>query len=236
MAFSSIIEGKVEKPWFNLLSPLIDDSRFGTILQTLHKEKGKYEPGFNKIFRAFEVTPFDRLKVVIVGQDPYPQKGVATGIAFANEPGLSWSPSLNIIADELQESIPEFNEWLFIDNIDLLHWCRQGVLLLNSAFTVATGVPGSHADMWRFFTSDLIKALSLLPRPIVFVFMGKVAEDFAQYVEPSRLNAVLLCPHPAADTYDRSKFLFRTSNIFLRINEKLIEFNNPIIKWDEFKS
>lgn len=228
-------KSKLSPEWFNILKPIIDDKRFGEILKVLSKDKDNFEPAFDNIFKAFQVTDYNKLSVVILGQDPYPQKGVATGVAFANIEGVSWSPSLNIIMDELQESIEEFNEFIFMDKIDLMHLCKQGVLLLNSAFTVRRNAPGSHAEVWKYFTSQLLSNLSSSgPNKLVFVLMGKIAQEFESSIQTKSMfsnNIVLKSPHPAADTYG-NKFFFRGSNIFSQVNDSLVSLGKNKIIWD----
>lgn len=208
---------QIEEGWLPILTPLIEDKRFETILNRLALSKG-FEPSISKIFRAFKECPYHDLKVVILGQDPYPQPGVATGLAFGNE-GENISPSLSIIMEELNSSYDDFNEFLFYDKTSLEHWAKQGILLLNSALTVETNKPGSHQEVWKYFIEGLLKSLSERETGLIYVLMGKVAHSYMSNINMNS-NHIIKVAHPAADTYD-NKHLFRGSKVFLQINELL---------------
>ena len=201
-------QNQFHESWLPILTPLIEDARFVNILQTL--VGCEFEPEINNIFRAFKETTRDEVRLCILGMDPYNQKGIATGIAFGNsldKEGIS--PSLSIILEEL-ESIEEFNEWLFFDKLDLLHWCHRGILMLNSALTVEVGKAGSHQEVWHYFMKEVLKSLDC---PIYL--LGKEAQKF------KNVNKSIYCyPHPAADTYGDKK-LFRGSGIFKQINKTI---------------
>lgn len=205
---------QIDSGWIPILEPLIESPRFVEILEVLSSSKG-FEPDISKLFRAFKACPYSELKVVILGQDPYPQPGVATGLAFGNENKGDISPSLKIIMEEL-ESIPDYNEWLFLDKLSLEHWANQGILLLNSALTVEQNKPGSHHEIWKYFIENLLRNLNQINCGIIYVLMGKVAHSFEPFIN-TKSNHVIKVAHPAADTYNNRR-IFRGSNIFNNIN------------------
>lgn len=217
---------QIDSGWIPILEPLIESPRFVEILKVLSSSKG-FEPDISKLFKAFKACPYSELKVVMLGQDPYPQPGVATGLAFGNE-GEGISPSLQIIIDELQ-SVKDFNEWLFFDKLSLEHWANQGILLLNSALTVEHNKPGSHQELWKYFIEDLLKSLNQINCGIIYVLMGKVAQSFEPLIN-TKSNHVIKVAHPAADTYN-NKRLFRGSNIFNNINSIIHDIHGQNINF-----
>lgn len=163
----------------------------------------------------------------MLGQCPYPQKDMATGIAFAVPKGED-SPSLKIIRDELFDYT---NDITIDENFDetMSHWTNQGILLLNSALTVEPYKPGSHIHLWQDFTKQLIKYISDEKTAIIFVLMGKAAQHFNQYIDKD-VHYVINTAHPAADTYGNKK-LFRNSGVFEQIDTLLFKLNGEKIKW-----
>lgn len=159
--------------------------------------KGPVYPNIKDIYRAFKLCDYDNLNVVIIGQDPYPQKDVATGLCFANKPGTTdkmMSPSLIKIKDSLLMS-KNYPESVVFDPT-LESWAKQGILLLNSALTVQTNRPGSHSLEWRPFISKLLKNLSEWQTGIVYVLFGTEAQSFLPYIN-ARSNHIIKCNHPA---------------------------------------
>lgn len=179
-------------------------------------------------FRAFQATHPDTVKVVIIGQDPY-HNGSATGLAFGNPEDQQYlSPSLDIIHQELEE---EFDTLELDFDQTLESWAAQGVLLLNTALTVEKGRAGSHTDMWVPFTKTVLKHLVQKRSGdcLVFVAMGVKAQAFIT-PEMASFHEVLMCAHPAADSYaDQRKF--RGSGIFKKINQSLAFLDKPEINF-----
>ena len=185
-------------------------------------------PQIKNVFKAFHLCDYNNLRVVILGQDPYPQKGVATGLAFANScdtPEKSYSPSLDI----LRESVIDFTVPHRIINFDpsLEKWEEQGVLLLNSALSCEMGKPGSHALMWRPFISSFLSNLSTRNTGLVYVLMGSQAQSFEACIVRKN-NHIIKCRHPAY--YARTKTRM-PSDIWKRINEILVGMNGYGIQW-----
>ncbi len=143
--------------------------------------------------RALELTPFDKVRVVILGQDPYHGEGQAHGLCFSVQPGVRTPPSLRNIYKELRSDLGiEPREHGFLE-----HWAEQGVLLLNSVLTVEMGRAGSHAKRgWEQFTDAIIHAVNVKAEPVVFMLWGAYAQKKAAFVDETR-HLVLTAAHPS---------------------------------------
>lgn len=210
--------------WGDILSPILNSSRFAELRAEINKDvhKGVY-PNPKDAFRAFELCQLEDLKVVIIGQDPY-HNGQATGLAFGVN-RLPVPPSLKIIRRELQAQFDYVPEEF--DN-SLEHWARQGVLLLNTAFSVVKKDPGSHSNIWSWFTPMILTAICAAKKDLIFVLWGKHAQSYERYT-----HHTLKCfkaPHPAAEIYAGGKAGFFGNGHFLKINELL---EDPI-DWFQF--
>ena len=185
-------------------------------------------PQLKYIFKAFRLCPFRNLRVVIIGQDPYPQKGVATGLAFANSsdtPEDSYSPSLEILRESVIDyTIP--HRTITFDP-DLEKWEEQGVLLLNSALTCELEKVGSHTLLWRPFMTSFLTNLSKCSTGIVYVLMGNQAQTLEPYIN-HQFNHVIRIRHPSY--YARTKIRM-PSDIWSQVNNILIGQNGYGIEW-----
>lgn len=154
-------------------------------------------PAQSKVFRAFELCPYNDLKVVMLGQDPYPQKGVATGILFGNDKEVAeenLSPSLQVIKEAaINFEIPH-NCIIFDQTLE--SWAKQGILMINSALTVEMNKVGSHVMLWRPFISKLLKNLSDNNTATVYVLFGRQAQTFKPYIN-GKFNHIIEVEHPA---------------------------------------
>lgn len=217
--------------WYNFLG---GDNHFqSTGFQSISKKLGAISkaktvyPNPKVVFRAFQECPLDKLKVVMLGQDPYPD-GSATGLAFGNELSTDLSPSLEIIRDELEENYQRLE--LDFDTT-LEPWASQGVLLLNSALTVEKGRPGSHQELWRPFIQTVLSKIvrGKSGEGIIFVMMGAVAQSFITS-EMSSFHDVIMVSHPVRDKYTNSRY-FRGSGVFTKINNSLHLLGKSEIKF-----
>lgn len=181
----------------------------------------------DKILRCLQLDP-DLIKVVLCAQDPYPQPGVATGLAFGCKDVIQ--PSLNIILRELIKEYP------FMDDdfdISLQQWERQGVLLLNSSLSCEQFKPGSHSKLWEEFIEGLLMILNDFKitrkemTSIVFVFLGKQAQLFEAEIS-DKLHYKIMRHHPAAETHGSNKF----DGFFGDVNKCLVESNQETIGWE----
>lgn len=185
--------------YFGKWMKVIDKRGLTLILNKLELEYRNKSicPAQGSVFKAFKACPYDNLKIVMLGQDPYPQKGVATGILFGNKEGTreeDLSPSLQIIKNAaINLEIPH-NCIIFDPTLE--SWARQGILMLNSALTVEMNKIGSHTMLWRPFIANLLKRLSENETGIIYVLFGKQAQTFKPYIN-QQFNIVLEENHPA---------------------------------------
>jgi len=172
------------------------------------------------VMRAFE-QPLDSVKVLLIGQDPYPTQGVACGLAFAVSPGSKRPQSLKNLMKELASDIPQATH-----EGELERWSKEGVVLLNSALTTRVGTPGAHAKMWSDFTSLVIKALdNELSGRLVCLSLGEHAKKLAGQIE---LGEVIQATHPSPLSASRGFF---GSRIYSRVNQALEKRSVAPIDW-----
>lgn len=194
--------------------------------EALSKINTEICPERNKVFRAFKECSYNKVKVILTAQDPYPQKGIANGLAFGND-NEPLSPSLEVIKEAcIDYTIPHYG--LKFDNT-LESWAKQGVLLLNSALTCEINKPGSHTMIWRPFISKFLYNLSISTPGLVYVLLGSQADSFRPYIMS---NDIIRCAHPSY--YARTKQ--KMPNIFKEINNILLNKTCEPIEWfTEFK-
>ena len=185
--------------YFGRWMRVIDKRELESVLSKLGPEYKRKPicPAQSNVFKAFEVCPYDKLKVVMLGQGPYPQKGVATGILFGNKEGTrdeDLSPSLQIIKEAAINSEIPHNCIIFDPTLE--SWAKQGILMINSALTVEMNKIGSHVMLWRPFIASLLKKLSENETGIIYVLFGKQAQTFKPYIN-KQFNTVLEENHPA---------------------------------------
>lgn len=207
---------KIEPSWKLALSEVFNQPHFTEIVHFVKTEKaaGKtvYPPG-SQIFHAFDATPFDQLKVVILGQDPYHGPGQAHGLCFSVPEGIKPPPSLVNIFKELKSDIGM--EIPTSGNLD--KWAKQGVLLLNAALTVRASEPNSHAPIWAPFTDAVIQKISEKRKGIIFLLWGKFAQDKQTLIDESK-HHILKAAHPSPFSADKGFFgckHFSTTNTLL---------------------
>jgi uracil-DNA glycosylase len=186
----------IEASWKEQLKEEFAKPYFEKIVQFLKEEKnaGKviYPPS-KLIFNAFECTPFSKVKVVVIGQDPYHNPGQAHGLSFSVQDGVAPPPSLLNMFKELQEDlgIPVGRSG------NLEQWARQGVLLLNASLTVEASKPMSHSQVgWHIFTDEVIRCISANKEGIVFLLWGKFAQNKAALIDASK-HKILMAAHPS---------------------------------------
>ncbi len=187
---------KIEQSWKDALAGEFGKPYFAQLARFLHQEKaaGKviYPPG-GLIFRAFELTPVEQVKVVILGQDPYHNPGEAMGLSFSVPDGVRMPPSLRNIFREIETDLGI----RMSGRPNLENWARQGVLLLNSILTVEAGQAASHRNIgWQEFTDAVIRYLSENCSGIVFLLWGNFARAKASLIDTSR-HHVLVAAHPS---------------------------------------
>lgn len=221
----------LEESWKNALNPEFEKDYFQQLVQFVKSEYSRYPdqifPKGKDIFRAFEACPLANIKVVILGQDPYPTRGHAHGLCFSVAPTVRPLPrSLNNIYKEIESDlgIP------FYPNGDLNRWAEQGVLLLNSVLTVREGAADSHKGQgWEQFTDAVIDAINAHKKNVVYLLWGSKAISKAQNVDRTN-NLVLTAPHPSPLSAHRGFF---GSKHFSKTNEYLSANQLLPIQWGE---
>lgn len=217
----------IESTWYEVLKQEFEEPYFYGIKTFLIQEKRQYivYPPSQMIFNAFNLTPFDKVKVVILGQDPYHNVGQAHGLAFSVPNGIMPPPSLKNIFKELQSDIG----MPIPTNGNLENWAREGVLLLNSCLTVRANNPASHQSIgWQTFTDAAIKALSDKREHIVFLLWGNYAIAKEKLID-TRRHLVLKTVHPSPLSANRGFFGCRH---FSQTNTYLSNNGISPIKWD----
>lgn len=160
--------------WGEVLKSFIFSLEFEKVLTTLYsltKEDKRFTPPLKQVFRAFEECPLNKLNTVIIGQDPYPQLGVADGISFSCSNTNALQPSLRYVLGEVNKTI--YGDNLVSTDVDLKRWSNQGILMLNTSLTTEVGKIGQHYSIWKDFTAYLLDYLTHSRENIVYIYMGK---------------------------------------------------------------
>lgn len=214
--WKSALAGEFEKPYFSCLTEKVREE--------YADYPGRVYPPASRIFAAFDNTPFDNVKVVILGQDPYHGPGQANGLAFSVNPGVSLPPSLRNIFTEVRND----TGLLPPTSGDLSNWASQGVLLLNSVLTVRDGSPKSHSGIgWETFTESALRVLTESRSGLVFILWGADAIRRGAFIDRSR-HLVLESPHPSPLSAHRGFFGNRH---FSKANEYLQAHGQSPILW-----
>lgn len=218
---------KIEKSWKKRLGDEFEKQYFVNLTNIIRKEYGAnqcFPPG-KYIFNAFNLCPFDAVKVVIIGQDPYHEPGQAHGLSFSVNDGVAFPPSLVNIFREIQTDLgtpmPKSG--------NLTRWARQGVLLLNATLTVRAHQAGSHQKLgWEMFTDAAIRALNAGRDHLVFMLWGGYARSKASLIDSSR-HLILESVHPSPLSANRGGWF--GNHQFSRCNKYLTENGEKAIEW-----
>ncbi|HYK46126.1 MAG TPA: uracil-DNA glycosylase [Parafilimonas sp.] len=218
---------QIEPTWKEVLQNEFSKSYFEEIVAFLRTEKAQgkiiYPPG-SLIFNAFDKTPFSKLKVLLLGQDPYHGAGQAMGLSFSVPKGVRPPPSLINIFKELYNDlgVPIANTG------DLTPWALQGVMLLNAALTVRAGDPNSHSKIgWHQFTDAVIKKASTEKEGLVFLLWGSFAHQKQELIDQTK-HLVLKAAHPSPYSADKGFFGCRH---FSKTNEYLVQQKQDPVDW-----
>ena len=219
----------LEPGWLAVLKEEFEKDYMKSLKSFLQEEKQNgtlvYPKGAD-IFNALNTTPFDKVKVVILGQDPYHGKGQAHGLSFSVQRGVAVPPSLKNIYKELESDIENFKA---PNHGNLTHWAEQGVLLLNATLTVRASEAGSHQNRgWEIFTDEIIRALSEKREHLVFLLWGKYAQAKAALID-QRKHYVLTAAHPSPFSAYNGFF---GSKHFSKANQLLVQNNITPIDWN----
>jgi uracil-DNA glycosylase len=208
--------------WNNMLADEFDKTYFRELVRFVESEyaSGSCYPPMDEVFSAFRNCPFDAVKVVVIGQDPYHGAEQANGHCFSVHDGIAFPPSLRNIFEEIRndtgKAVPKSG--------NLEHWARQGVLLLNATLTVKEGAAGSHQNKgWELFTDAVIRKISEEKKDIVFLLWGGYAKKKGAVIDRSR-HFVLESGHPSPLSANRGHWFgnhhFSRTNEFLRSKQK----------------
>jgi len=215
--------------WGQKLKTFIFSSEFDDVLNQLYNlsiQDKKFTPPLKQVFKAFEECPYDNLKVVIIGQDPYPQLGVADGISFSCSNTNKLQPSLKFILQEVDKTV--YDNHVISEDLDLKRWSNQGILMLNTSLTTEVGKIGQHYNIWKSFTAYLLDYLTHNKENIVYIYMGKKAQEWADLTGDN--NHKLFVSHPASAAYTKQKH-WDSNNVFLKTQLLVKEYHNSNIIW-----
>jgi len=211
--WKAVLAEELQKPYFHKLSAFVD------------RERAKYQvfPPEDEVFNAFKWTPYQSVKVLLLGQDPYHDEGQAHGLCFSVRPGVRPPPSLRNVFKELYRDLG-----CKIPNHGcLIPWAEQGVLLLNAILTVRAHQANSHKDKgWEKFTDAVICALNRRKRPLVFLLWGTYAQKKIALIDAPR-HRIVTAAHPSPLSYKR----FSGSSCFSAVNQALQELGETPINW-----
>ena len=211
--------------WTEILAPIKNTEYFTTLWEKVKEEyqTTKCFPPKDQIFRAIELTPFDKVKVVIIGQDPYHNDNQANGLCFSVSDKVKAPPSLKNIFKELEDDLG-----IKKTSNELEMWAKQGVLLLNATLTVRAHEANSHKDLgWEQFTDFIIKEISDKKENVVFVLWGAFAQKKAGLIDASK-HFVIQSAHPSPFSVHKGFF---GSHPFSKINQFLEEKGKEPINW-----
>lgn len=212
--------------WQNFLLKQQQLKYFKKINTYLHQESltSIIYPAKQNYFKALAATPVNKIKIVILGQDPYHKPYQATGLCFAVPNNVPPPPSLKNIFNAIEYDL----NTNYKKNTDLIHWARQGVLLLNTILTVRANEANSHKNIgWQTFTENILTYINQQPQHIVFLLWGNQAQSYLPYIN-QRKNSILIAPHPSPLSAYRG---FITCKHFSQANNALIKNNQQIINW-----
>ena len=215
--------------WRDKLKSYLLGTEMDKILEYLLKEANdckRFTPPMKYLFRAFEVCPFDKTEVVIIGQDPYPQLDVADGLAFSCSRKDKIEVSLQYILDAIKQTVPKELQDPNPTS-DLKRWADQGILLLNSGFTTTIGKPGTHQLLWKPFLVTLLDSLVWNKPGIIYVFLGKKAQEYMDLIPEN--NCKIAVTHPASASYSGTKW--DCQDLFNKVNKCLEAQQKPKIIW-----
>jgi len=217
---------KIDASWKKVLAQEFEKDYFQQLSAFVHEEyrTHKIYPPAKLIFNAFDQCPFDQLKVVILGQDPYHGPGQAHGLCFSVNDGIPFPPSLRNIFKELQQDVGK----PIPTTGNLTDWARQGVLLLNATLTVRAGQAGSHQKKgWEEFTDSVIHHINSQKKHVVFILWGSYAIQKGEFIDHTK-HLVLTSVHPSPLSASRGYF---GNKHFSRANEFLKQHELQPISW-----
>ena len=226
------MQTKIHPSWRKILKPYFQTDEWKKLVDFVRKERltgnipsKKVYPDPKNVFNAFDSTPFNKVKVVIIGQDPYHNPGEAHGLCFSIQPNTKLPPSLRNIYKELENDLKIKKDFT---KGDLTDWAKQGVFLINAVLTVRHNQPGSHANKgWEKFTDEAIKQLSSQKENLIFLLWGNYAQQKGALIDRTK-HLVLETTHPSPFSAYRG---FLGCKHFSKTNAYLEKNNLSKIKW-----
>ncbi|HYO66462.1 MAG TPA: uracil-DNA glycosylase [Archangium sp.] len=220
------MKDQLPKDWKKVLKDVLDSPEFTGLEAFVAEERREHTvyPSEEELFSAFRLTPYEEVKVLLLGQDPYHGPGQAHGLAFSVSPGVKPPPSLVNIFKELQSDVdaPKPKDG------SLVPWAEQGVLLLNAVLTVRQGEPNSHAGHgWEHFTDAVIQKVNEKPEPVVFILWGSYAQKKKALIDTPK-HVVLEATHPSPLSAKKGFF---DSKPFSSANKALKKAGREPIDW-----
>jgi uracil-DNA glycosylase len=213
LSWQTVLADEINKPYFKELEKFVDGER---------KAHTVFPPE-NDVFNALKLTPYDKVNVLLLGQDPYHDDGQAHGLCFSVRPGVKPPPSLMNMFKELKNDVGG----AIPNNGFLEPWAKQGVLLLNAVLTVRAHEPNSHKDRgWEKFTDAVIRAVNDKPSPVIFLLWGAYAQKKEKLIDGTK-HKVLKAAHPSPLSAKK----FFGSKPFSSVNHALEELGKPPINW-----
>lgn len=216
--------------WDNILDEETNKLYFQKIGEFLKQErlKGKkIYPDSKDYFKVFQLTSFNEVKVVLLGQDAYFTKGVADGLAFSNKKELYLPPSLKSIFNEIETIY--YDGFILEQDSNLDRWAKQGVFLLNKYLSVEDSLPLSHSRIgWEEFTNFVISELSNKRERLIFLLLGAKAQQVEKLIDTNK-HLIIKAEHPASAAYNNRRW--KANDCFNKINNYLKENNKQVIKW-----
>ena len=246
------LSSNLSPEWTKIIHSQFDKPYFQKLISDLSDRSGTMVPSFKNVFRSFELTPFNEVRVVIIGQDPYPNPRNATGLAFGVPYGSSLPRSLINIANEIEACLnePEYDEATktvirpevtVLDRTDMTleGWAKQGVLLLNSCLTVDEGRSGSHQGMgWEKFTDQVLLFLRGRNKPTVYMLWGEAAQEKYQCLcedkgQGMSNSTALFASHPSPLSFNKGPLHLRFQGCrhFNRANVFLAKKGQKLVNW-----
>ena len=226
MNMDNVING-IEEGWKDALASEFKKQYFTALKSTLLVETKTSDifPSQPDIFAAFNLTPFNDVKVIIIGQDPYHGEGQANGLCFSVSDNISHPPSLKNIFKEIQNDL----KIPYPKSGNLASWAKQGVLLLNASLTVRKGEANSHIDIgWHTFTDEIIKQLSFQKKDLIFLLWGGFAKKKIKFID-EEIHHILASGHPSPLSANRGHWFGNAH--FSKTNDLLISLNKEPIDW-----
>lgn len=215
--------------WGDKLKTFIMSDDFDKILKKLLSEARdgqRFTPVLKQVFRAFEECPYKDLKVVMIGQDPYPYQGVADGIAFSCSNTGKVEASLKYMFKEIEDTVYPMEGYTW--DPDLKRWSNQGILILNTALTTTIGKVGQHYTLWQPFLAFLFDILMYQNPGLIYVFMGKKAQEWAESIPEN--NYKVFTSHPASAAHNNEE-RWDSGDMFNKVSKLVYDNYKEQLKW-----